>query len=195
MATEADLGWYVLNTYSGYELMARRSLLAQINSKKMADHFADPVEDAILVPTEDVEATVAGKPRIRKKKFFPGYMLVHMAWNPEVATFVRSIPKIIGFVGARKNMPERRPPQVSDDEVARLLGQIVAGEESPTRRLQVSEGDRIRVIEGPFLNFCGVVEEVEEERERLRVSFEILGRPTPVDLEFKQVALDSQAGD
>jgi len=193
MTTENSFKWYVVNTYSGYELQARKSLIKQAQAKGFVGGFAEPLEDAILVPTEDVEQMVGGKPRITKRKFFPGYMLVNMKWSPAVAAFVRGLPKIIGFVGGRNNDPAREPRACSPAEVARLLGQMTEGAEAPRRRLEVAEGDQIRVVDGPFQGFTGGVEEVFEERERLRVTFEILGRPTPVELEFKQVELDSSA--
>jgi transcriptional antiterminator NusG len=190
--TEVDTGfkWYVVNTYSGYEQQARKQLLKQAASKGIEAGFGSPIDDAILVPTEDVEQMVSGKPRVTKRKFFPGYMLVQMRWSPAIATFVRGLPKVIGFVGSRDKDPSREPRACSKAEMARLLGQITEGAEAPRRRLEVGEGDQIRVIDGPFQGFTGIVEEVLEERERLRVSFEILGRPTPVELEFKQVELD-----
>ncbi len=191
MTTENEFKWYVVNTYSGYEQQARKQLIKQAQSKGFETGFASPIDDAILVPTEDVEQMVGGKPRVTKRKFFPGYMLVQMRWSPAVATFVRGLPKVIGFVGTRDKDPSREPRACSQAEVARLLGQITEGAEAPRRRLEVAEGDQIRVIDGPFQGFAGSVEEVFGDRERLRVSFEILGRPTPVELEFKQVELES----
>ena len=101
-ATEVDSGlkWYVVNTYSGYEQQARKQLLKQAASKGIEAGFGSPIDDAILVPTEDVEQMVSGKPRVTKRKFFPGYMLVQMRWSPAIATFVRGLPKVIGFVGS-----------------------------------------------------------------------------------------------
>ena len=191
MATETEFKWYVVNTYSGYEQQARKQLIKQAASKGFESGFGAPIDDAILVPTEDVEQMVGGKPRVTKRKFFPGYMLVQMRWSPAVATFVRGLPKVIGFVGSRDKDPSREPRACSAAEMARLLGQITEGAEAPRRRLEVAEGDQIRVIDGPFQGFAGMVEEVFGDRERLRVSFEILGRPTPVELEFKQVELES----
>ena len=191
--TETGLKWYVVNTYSGYEQQARKQLIKQAASKGLEAGFGAPIDDAILVPTEDVEQMVSGKPRVTKRKFFPGYMLVQMRWSPAVATFVRGLPKVIGFVGARDKDPSREPRACSKAEMARLLGQITESAEAPRRRLEVAEGDQIRVIDGPFQGFAGLVEEVFGDRERLRVSFEILGRPTPVELEFKQVELESSS--
>lgn len=188
-----DLRWYVLNTYSGYEQQARKSLLKRIENEDMFGHFGDPVEDSILVPSEDVESMVAGKPRVRKRKFFPGYMLIQMRWSPKAATFVRAIPKVIGFLGSSKADLGKAPQPISTHEADRLLGQITEGTDRPKRRIELKAGDSISVIDGPFKNFTGVVEEVFEDRERLRVSFDILGRPTPVELEFMQVRLDSGA--
>jgi transcriptional antiterminator NusG len=193
MATETDFKWYVVNTYSGYEQQARKSLIKQAMYNGFVDGFGSPIEEAILVPTEDVESMVNGKPRITKRKFFPGYMMVQMRWSPAIATFVRGLPKIIGFVGGRDKDASREPRACSAAEVARLLGQITEGAEAPRRRLAVAEGDQVRVIDGPFQGFAGSVEEVFEDSESLRVSFEILGRPTPVKLEFKQVELESSS--
>jgi transcriptional antiterminator NusG len=192
VSTESEFKWYVVNTYSGYEQQARKQLIKQAASKGFESGFSEPIDDAILVPTEDVEQMVGGKPRVTKRKFFPGYMLVQMRWSPALATFIRGLPKVIGFVGARDRDPGREPRACSVAEMARLLGQITEGAEAPRRRLEVGEGDQIRVIDGPFQGFAGMVEEVFGERQRLRVSFEILGRPTPVELEFKQVELESQ---
>lgn len=186
-----NLRWYVLNTYSGYELQARSSLLKRIENDNMGEHFGEPTEESILVPSEDVESMVAGKARVRKRKFFPGYMLIQMKWSPKAATFVRAIPKVIGFLGASKNDLGKAPRPISQHEADRLLGQITEGTSRPKRRLEIKAGDAISVVDGPFKSFTGVVEEVYEERERLRVSFDILGRPTPVELEFVQVTLDS----
>lgn len=169
--------WYVVHTYSGQENRAKASLEERIRSSQMEEFFED-----ILVPTEPVVDTVRGKKRTQNRKFFPGYMLVKMELNEKTWHLVKSVPKVTGFVGGATN-----PPSIPEKEVERLTKQIATGTLQPKPRHTFDEGESVKVIDGPFANFTGIVEEVNPEKGRLRVLVSIFGRFTPVELEFTQV--------
>lgn len=176
--TNPNFRWYVVHTYSGYENRAKRSLEERIKQYEMDDRFGQ-----ILIPTENVvELSKGGQKKTTKRKFFPGYMLVQMALDDETWHLVRGTPKITGFVGNAT-----RPPAVPEKEVRRLTKQIDEGTLKPKPRVQFEEGENVRVVDGPFANFNGVVDAVNPEKGRVRVMVSIFGRSTPVELEFVQV--------
>lgn len=172
-----SLKWYVVHTYSGFENKAKQNLEERIKALSKVDEFGE-----IIIPTEDVIELDRGRKRLVKRNFFPGYILVQMDLNDETYHLVRNTPRIIGFVGGGKN-----PSSIMEDEVDRIKQQMRDGEEHPRMKVQFQEGETVRVIDGPFTNFQGVVGEVDLERGRLRVLVSIFGRSTPVELDFSQV--------
>ncbi len=175
-----EMAWYVVHTYSGYENKAKLALEERIRSLGLEDIFGE-----ILVPEEQVvERTKTGKTRNVSRRFFPGYMLVQMAMDNRAYHVVRNTPKVTGFVGGSNT---RTPPRVPEHEVRRILGQIEKGTTTPKPKLSFDRGEAVRVIEGPFANFNGTVDEVRPEKGKLRVMVSIFGRPTPVELDFMQV--------
>lgn len=169
--------WYVVNTYSGFENKAKKALEDRIRMENLGDQFGE-----IMVPMENVVEMVKGEKRTSKRKFFPGYMLVHMEMNDRTKHLVKNTPKITGFVGDALN-----PPAVPDHEVARITNQISEGTSRPKPKVEFAEGDTVRVIDGPFQNFSGTIEEVQADKGKVRVQISIFGRATPVTLDFMQV--------
>lgn len=176
---ELKMRWYVVHTYSGYENKAKKSLEDKIRLENLADQFGE-----ILIPMEQVVEMVKGEKKTSKRKFFPGYILVQMYMNDRTWHLVKNTPKVTGFVGAAHN---EQPPPISDAEVQRLTTQLSEGTLKPKPRVQFDEGDTVRVIDGPFANFNGTVEEVNPEKGRVKVLVSIFGRATPVELDFMQV--------
>ena len=173
-----NLHWYVVHTYSGYENRAKASL-----EERIVQHGLDGNFGEILIPTENVvEMTKGGQKRTSKRKFFPGYMLVQMELNDESWHLVKGTTRITGFVGGTRN-----PPKVPAAEVQRLTKQIDEGTLKPKPLIHFAEGENVRVIDGPFANFNGVVESVNPDKGKVRVMVSIFGRSTPVELEFIQV--------
>lgn len=174
------LRWYVVHAYSGFEKSVKRSLLerkAHAPSELQA-HFGD-----ILVPTEEVVEIREGQKRKSDRKLFPGYVLVQMEMNDESWHLVKSVPKVMGFIGGTKE----RPAPLSDQEIKAILQRVQEGVEKPRPKVQFEVGEVVRVTEGPFADFNGVVEDVNYDKNRLRVAVLIFGRSTPVELEFGQV--------
>lgn len=169
--------WYVVHTYSGYEQKAKLALKERIRQHKMEKVFGD-----VLIPSESVIELVRGEKKTTSRKFFPGYMLVKMILNESTWHLVKSTPKITGFVGNAVT-----PPAVPEEEVARITNQMTEGTLKPRPKVQFEEGESVRVIDGPFVNFNGVVEEVKPDKGKLRVLVSIFGRSTPVELDFVQV--------
>ena len=169
--------WYIVHTYSGYEAKAMRSLLDRAKSLGQEDSF-----DEVLIPEETVVEMVKGQKRTSKRKYFPGYILVRMELTDETWHTVRGTPKITGFVGG-----EQKPPPISDEEVARMTQQIRDGAEKPKPKILFEEGENVRVVNGPFANFSGFVDEVMSEKEKLRVMVHVFGRATPVVLDYTNV--------
>lgn len=173
-----NLKWYVVHCYSGYENKVRENLEERIRQKKLSGQFGE-----ILIPTENVvELGKGGQKRTSKRKFFPGYMLIQLELNEATWHLVKGTPKVSGFVGSATS-----PPSVPEEEVRRLTQQIDEGTLKPKPRVQFETGENVRVIDGPFQNFNGVVEDVNADKARLRVLVSIFGRSTPVELEFIQV--------
>lgn len=170
--------WYVLHAYSGFEHHAKRSLEDRIRHSGVEDKFGE-----ILVPTEEVVEMRAGKKRRSERKFFPGYVLVQMELDDDTWHLVKNVPKIMGFIGGSSD----RPSPISDREADQILNRVQEGAEKPKPKVLFEPGEMVRVIDGPFSDFSGVVEEVNYEKSRLRVAVLIFGRSTPVELEFGQV--------
>lgn len=176
---DSDFAWYVVHTFSGFEQKARAALEERIKQFGRQEDFGQ-----ILVPEEQVtERTKTGKMRNTARRFFPGYILVQMNLTNETWHVVKDTPKITGFVGGTN----KNPPKISEVEVKRILGQMEQGTVQAKPKLTFEKGEAIRVVEGPFANFNGTVDEVRPEKGRLRVMVSIFGRATPVDLEFTQV--------
>lgn len=177
-ASDTDkMRWYVVHTYSGYEQKARLALKERIRQHGMEKVFGE-----VLIPSENVIELVRGQKKTTSRKFFPGYMLVKMELSDTTWHLVKSTPKITGFVGNATN-----PPAVPEEEVARITNQMTEGTLKPRPKVQFEEGENVRVIDGPFVNFNGVVEEVRPDKGKLRVLVSIFGRSTPVELDFVQV--------
>ena len=169
--------WYVVNVYSGSEKKVAESLREQIILKNMQDKILD-----VFVPTENVVEIRKGKKVDAERKFFPGYILVRMEMSDETWLVVKSTPRVSGFLGSRN-----KPQPISDSEVEKSMNQIKEGIEHPQTNVTYETGEQVRVNDGPFASFVGVVEEVDTEKSRLKVSVSIFGRYTPVELEFSQV--------
>jgi transcriptional antiterminator NusG len=170
--------WYVVHTYSGFENKAKKSLEERIKLESLGDNFGE-----ILIPVENVVEMVKGEKRTSKRKFFPGYILVQMEMNDRTKHLVKNTPKVTGFLGG----DPLNPSPVPDREVARITTQIQEGTAAPKPKVQFTEGDAVRVIDGPFSNFSGTVEEVQADKGKVRVQISIFGRATPVTLDFMQV--------
>ena len=170
--------WYVVHAYSGFENQVVRSLKERIKLYHMEDKFGD-----VLVPTEEVVEMRAGQKRKSDRKFFPGYVLVQMEMDDNTWHLVKDVPKVMGFIGGTSN----RPAPITDKEADKILQRVQEGVEKPRPKVLFEPGEVVRVTEGPFADFNGVVEEVNYEKSRLRVAVLIFGRSTPVELEFGQV--------
>ena len=170
--------WYVVHAYSGFESTVKRSLQERIERAGMQDLFGD-----ILVPTEEVVEMRGGAQRRSERKFFPGYVLVQMEMTDDAWHLVKDVPKVMGFIGGTGD----RPAPISDKEAEAILQRMQEGVEKPKPKVLFEPGEVVRVIDGPFNDFNGVVEEVDYDKSRLKVSVLIFGRSTPVDLEFSQV--------
>ena len=172
-----DFKWYVTNVLSNYEARVSKGLKERILNHKMAEYFAE-----ILIPEETVVSNVNGKRRNIKKKFFPGYMLIKMILNEKTWHLVKNTDKVTGFVGGTPD----QPLPITEEEAAYLLGQTQDGFKKAKSSVAFSEGDSVKVIEGPFASFIGTVEAVSANG-KLKVNVSIFGRPTPVELEDSQV--------
>ncbi len=170
--------WYIINSYSNYENKAKEQLLERIKLEKMEDLFG-----RIEIPVHEVVELKGGKEKITEKKFFPGYILVQMEMNDDLWHLVKKTPKIMGFIGGTSD----RPAPISENEAMSIMSRIKEGVEKPKHKVLYETGEVIRVIDGPFNDFNGVVEEVNYEKNRMLVAVQIFGRSTPVELEFSQV--------
>ncbi len=172
------LRWYVVHAYSGYENHVKRSLEERIRHSGIEHKF-----DQILVPTEEVVEMREGQKRKSERIFFPGYVLVQMEMDDETWHLVRSVPRVMGFIGGSSD----KPAPISDKEAESILLRVQEGTDKPRPKVLFEPGEVIRINDGPFNDFNGVVEEVDYEKSRVRVSVLIFGRSTPVELEFGQV--------
>jgi transcriptional antiterminator NusG len=170
--------WYVVHAYSGFEAQVKRSMEERIARAGMEDYFGE-----ILVPTEEVVEMRGGQQRKSERKFFPGYVLVNMELTDETWHLVKDVPKVMGFIGGTGD----RPAPITEKEAQAILQRVQEGVDKPRPKVLFEPGEVVRVIDGPFNDFNGVVEEVDYEKSRLKVSVLIFGRSTPVDLEFSQV--------
>jgi transcription termination/antitermination protein NusG len=176
---EMSLRWYVVHAYSGFEQQVKRSLVERIKRYSMEDKFGE-----VLVPTEEVVEMRDGQKRKSDRKFFPGYVLVQMEMNDDTWHLVKNVPKVMGFIGGTSD----KPAPISDKEASEILNRVQEGAEKPRPKILFEAGEVVRITEGPFNDFNGVVEEVDYDKNRLRVEVSIFGRATPVDLDFSQVA-------
>ncbi|GLT16317.1 transcription termination/antitermination protein NusG [Vibrio zhanjiangensis] len=170
--------WYVVQAFSGFEGRVAQSLREHIKMHSMEELFGE-----VLVPTEEVVEMRAGQRRKSERKFFPGYVLVQMIMNDESWHLVRSVPRVMGFIGGTSD----RPAPITDKEADAILNRLEKASESPRPRTMYEAGEVVRVTDGPFADFNGTVEEVDYEKSRMKVSVSIFGRATPVELEFGQV--------
>jgi transcriptional antiterminator NusG len=169
--------WYVIHAYSNFEKKVAESIREQAKQRGLADLFEE-----ILVPIEKVTEVRRGKKVDAERKFFPGYVLAKMDMTDEAFHLIKNTPKVTGFLGA-----DNKPMAISDGEAARIIHQVQEGIERPKPSVSFEVGEQVRVSDGPFASFNGVVEEVDDARSRLKVAVSIFGRATPVELEFGQV--------
>ena len=170
--------WYVVHAYSGFENRVKQSLIERVARSGLQDKFGE-----ILVPTEEVVEMREGQKRKSERKFFPGYVLVQMEMDDDTWHLVKEVPKVLGFIGGTSD----RPAPITDKEANAILQRVQEGAEKPRPKVLFEPGEVVRVIDGPFNDFNGVVEEVNYEKSKLRVAVLIFGRSTPVELEFGQV--------
>ena len=172
-----SMEWYVIHAYSGYEHKVREALIERIERFNMEDNFGE-----IMIPSEEVVELRGGQEKRIQRKFFPGYVLVNMELNDSTWHLVRDTPRVMGFIGGSKE----KPSPISDDEAKRIMQQLEHGAQEAKPKITFEPGEMVRVIDGPFNDFSGVVEEVNYEKSKVRVAVLIFGRSTPVELEFKQ---------
>jgi transcriptional antiterminator NusG len=168
--------WYAITTYSGYETQVKAALEERIKSEKMEDFFGQ-----ILIPREKEDESEKGKKKGSRKSFFPGYLFIEMELTEKTWHLVRHTPRVTNFVGGQN------PTPVPEKQISSILNQMEEGGFKPKPKVVFEEGDCVRVIEGPFANFTGTVEEVKAERQKLKVLVSIFGRATPVELDYNQV--------
>ena len=177
-AVNPDLRWYIVHAYSGMEKAVERNVTERIQRSGMQEKFG-----RILVPTEEVVEMKNGQRKTTERRLFPGYVFVEMVMDDDTWHLVKHTSKVTGFVGGAKN----RPAPISEEEVQKIVSQMQEGSDKPRHKIEFMVGELVRVKEGPFTDFNGTVEEVNYEKNRLRVSVAIFGRSTPVELEFAQV--------
>lgn len=175
---QVGLRWYVVQVVSGRENTVMKTIPERAAYASLSENFAE-----IIVPTEEVVEMRDGKKCKTERKFFPGYVLMRMNLTPETWHLVRETPNVLGFVGGKKD----KPTPITDQEAQNIMHKVQAGADKPRPKVLYEAGEIIRIIDGPFTDFNGVVEEVNYEKSRLRVAVLIFGRSTPVELEFKQV--------
>lgn len=171
--------WYVIHTYSGHENKVKASLEERLGTADLRDRVGQ-----ILVPTEDVVEIKGGKRKVSSRKFFPGYLLIEMEMSDDIWYVIKNTPKVTGFLGGSKE-----PTPLSDEEVMQIQEHMRGEATEPKPKVMFELGENVRVIDGPFTNFTGVIKEVHPERGKLKVMVSIFGRSTPVELEFLQVEL------
>ena len=169
--------WYIVHAYSNFEKKVADSIREQAVAKGLGDLFEE-----ILVPTEEVVEQRRGRKITTERRFFPGYVLVKMEMTDEAYHLIKNTPKVTGFLGS-----DKKPIPITEEEALRILPQVKEGIERPRPSISFEVGEQVRVADGPFASFNGLVEEVDEERARVKVAVSIFGRPTPVELEFGQV--------
>lgn len=172
------LEWYIVHVYSGFEHKVQKNLEEKIAALPNPEKFGE-----VLVPTEQIVELVKGQKKTSFRKFYPGYILVRMELDDETWHIVKETPKITGFLGGRE-----KPTPISEEEANQILNRMKAGKDKPKPKYLFEKGDEIKVIDGPFMSFSGTVDEINEEKGKLRVLVSIFGRATPVELEFVQVS-------
>ena len=170
--------WYVVHAYSGFEKQVMRTLRERVALHEMEDRFGE-----ILVPTEEVVEMREGKKRKSERKFYPGYVLVQMEMDDATWHLVKNTPRVLGFIGGTKD----KPAPITEKEAEAILRRVESGADKPKPKTLFEPGEMVRVVDGPFADFGGVVEEVNYEKSRIQVAVTIFGRSTPVELEFSQV--------
>ncbi|MGA2735508.1 MAG: transcription termination/antitermination protein NusG [Syntrophobacteraceae bacterium] len=173
----ANLKWYIVHTYSGFEHKVKSALEERVKADGKGAYFGQ-----VLVPTEKVIELVKGQRKASSRKFYPGYILVQMELNDETWHLVRHTPKVTGFIGSQE-----KPIPLSDEEAEAIIQQMQEGAQKPRPKFKFEKGDEVRVIDGPFANFNGTIDEVIPEKGKVRVLVSIFGRSTPVELDFVQV--------
>jgi transcriptional antiterminator NusG len=169
--------WYIVHAYSNFENKVADAIKEAAAQQGLADHF-----ESVLVPTEEIVEIRRGRKIKSQRRFFPGYVLVKVDLTDQIYHLIKNTPKVTGFLGS-----DNRPIPITDAEAARILNQVQEGIERPKASVHFEIGEQVRVADGPFASFSGQVEEVDEERSRLKVAVSIFGRPTPVELEYGQV--------
>jgi transcriptional antiterminator NusG len=169
--------WYVIHTYSGYENKVRDSLEATIESEGLSEKFGD-----IFIPTEEVAEIKDGKKSITTKKVFPGYILMQVDLDDKIWYMIKNTPGVTGFVG-----PGRQPVPIPEEDVQRIMDKMAETGDKPRPKISFETGAKVRIVEGPFQNFTGYISNIDNERGRLKIMVDILGRSTPVELDFLQV--------
>jgi transcriptional antiterminator NusG len=172
------LQWYVVHAYSNFEHKVKESLIERVRRAGLQDRFGE-----ILVPTEEVVEMREGQRRKSERKFFPGYVLVQMEMDDETWHLVKEVPKVLGFIGGSSD----KPAPITDKEAQAILNRVQEGVDKPRPKILFEPGEVVRVTDGPFNDFSGVVENVNYEKSKVRVAVQILGRSTPVELDFSQV--------
>ena len=171
------MNWYIVQAYSGFEKKVVETIKDELKKNKLSDKLEE-----ILVPTHQVTEVKKGKRTKKEKKFFPGYVLLKIDLNKQIYHMIKNLQKVSGFLGSSD-----KPTPISDSEIKRILGQVSETAVSQKTGVSFEIGEKVKVCDGPFASFNGLIEEIDEEKSRLKVSVSIFGRPTPVDLEFNQV--------
>ncbi len=171
------MNWYIVQAYSGFENKVAENIKDLMSKNSMESNLGE-----ILVPTHKVTEVKQGKRKQKQKKYFPGYVLVKLDLNKQIYHKIKNIQKVSGFLG-----PEGKPIPVSEDQIKKIVDQANSGKDAPASGVTFEIGEKVKVCDGPFASFNGLIEEIDEEKSRIKVSVSIFGRPTPVDLEFNQV--------
>ena len=171
------MNWYIVQAYSGFEKKVVETIKDELKKHKLSEKLEE-----ILVPTHQVTEVKKGKRTKREKKFFPGYVLIKIDLSKQIYHMIKNLQKVSGFLGSTD-----KPTPISDSEIKRILGQVSETSISQKTGISFEIGEKVKVCDGPFASFNGLIEEIDEEKSRLKVSVSIFGRPTPVDLEFNQV--------
>ena len=171
------MNWYIVQAYSGFEKKVVETIKEELKKNKLSDNLQE-----ILVPTHQVTEVKKGKRTKKEKKFFPGYVLIKIDLTKQIYHLIKNLQKVSGFLGSAD-----KPTPISDNEIKRILGQVSESAITQKTGVNFEIGEKVKVCDGPFASFNGLIEEIDEEKSRLKVSVSIFGRPTPVDLEFNQV--------
>jgi transcription termination/antitermination protein NusG len=171
------MNWYIVQAYSSFEKKVVSAIKEELKKHKLDDKIGE-----ILVPTHQITQVKKGKRTKKESKFFPGYVLLKIELTKQIYHLIKNLPKVSGFLGAGD-----KPTPISDNEIQRILGQVSESADNQKTGITFEIGEKVKVCDGPFASFNGLIEEIDEEKSRLKVSVSIFGRPTPVDLEFNQV--------